>query len=278
MGSHAVELILRVRATALAQGAALTPPQYVVRHPARGTVVIDTAFPAEAEDTSKYPGAPLSWLLDVRVDAEQDPVDKQVDAADVAFVLATHLHHDHAGNMAPFAAEGSKTRFLLHGEERRTAKGVLGGFRDDILASSMPEERISEFEFDPAFCSELVSDWPGLSRDLFGDGSVIALATPGHTGGHTSYLVNTEYGPVFIAGDVAWLGENIWYNERKILPLHFFLEKSPAAQDRSLTAVHEYFKVHDGEILFLAAHDFAQDAVPAGVRWGQRQERERQAL
>ena len=180
--------------------------------------------------------------------------------------------------MAPFAAEGTVTRFLLHGEERRTAHGMLGGFRDDVLAASMPEELVSEFEFDADMCSELVEGWPGLSRDLFGDGSVIALATPGHTGGHCSYLVHTEFGPVFIAGDVAWLGENIWYNERKILPLHMFLEKSPGQQDRSLTAVHEFFKAREHEMLFLAAHDFAQDAVPAGVRWGQRQERERQAL
>ena len=36
------------------------------------------------------------------------------------------------------------------------------------------------------------------------DGSVVALPTPGHSPGHTSYLVRREEGDVLLAGDVTY--------------------------------------------------------------------------
>jgi glyoxylase-like metal-dependent hydrolase (beta-lactamase superfamily II) len=39
-------------------------------------------------------------------------------------------------------------------------------------------------------------------RDLFGDGTVVMLATPGHTPGHHSLLVRLASGPVILAGDL----------------------------------------------------------------------------
>jgi len=46
-------------------------------------------------------------------------------------------------------------------------------------------------------------------RDVFGDGSVIMLSTPGHTPGHHSLLVKLkETGNVLITGDLAHFREN----------------------------------------------------------------------
>ena len=41
--------------------------------------------------------------------------------------------------------------------------------------------------------------------DIFGDGSLWAVSTPGHTKGHISFLINAEKGPVLIAGDVCFI-------------------------------------------------------------------------
>ena len=46
-------------------------------------------------------------------------------------------------------------------------------------------------------------------KDVFGDGSVIMLNTPGHTPGHHSLLVKLkEMGNVLITGDLAHFREN----------------------------------------------------------------------
>ncbi|VAW07849.1 MBL-fold metallo-hydrolase superfamily, partial [hydrothermal vent metagenome] len=52
--------------------------------------------------------------------------------------------------------------------------------------------------------------------DVFGDGSVTILATPGHTPGHTSLLVNLKNsGPVLLTGDLYHLLES---REKRIVP------------------------------------------------------------
>jgi glyoxylase-like metal-dependent hydrolase (beta-lactamase superfamily II) len=48
-----------------------------------------------------------------------------------------------------------------------------------------------------------------LDKDVFGDGSVVVLRTPGHTPGHSSLLVRLkEKGPVILSGDAAHFHEN----------------------------------------------------------------------
>jgi glyoxylase-like metal-dependent hydrolase (beta-lactamase superfamily II) len=43
------------------------------------------------------------------------------------------------------------------------------------------------------------ASWP-----VTADGSVVALPTPGHSAGHTSYLVRRKEGDVLLAGDVTY--------------------------------------------------------------------------
>lgn len=48
-----------------------------------------------------------------------------------------------------------------------------------------------------------------IDKDVFGDGSVIMLRTPGHTPGHSSLLVKlAQIGPVIITGDAVHFREN----------------------------------------------------------------------
>ena len=41
----------------------------------------------------------------------------------------------------------------------------------------------------------------GQAIDIFGDQSVWAISTPGHSAGHVSYLINTPDHPILITGD-----------------------------------------------------------------------------
>jgi N-acyl homoserine lactone hydrolase len=51
-------------------------------------------------------------------------------------------------------------------------------------------------------------------HDVFGDGSVVILSTPGHTPGHQSLLVRLpKRGPVVLSGDLVHFQSN-WDNRR----------------------------------------------------------------
>ena len=63
-----------------------------------------------------------------------------------------------------------------------------------------------------------VEPLPG-DKDVFGDGTVVMIATPGHTPGHHSLLVKlAETGPVILSGDFVHFRENYetvgapWFN------------------------------------------------------------------
>ena len=48
-----------------------------------------------------------------------------------------------------------------------------------------------------------------LDKDVFGDGTVMILGTPGHTPGHQSLLVRLkEKGPLILTGDASHFREN----------------------------------------------------------------------
>jgi N-acyl homoserine lactone hydrolase len=58
-----------------------------------------------------------------------------------------------------------------------------------------------------------------VDKDVFGDGSVVVLRTPGHTPGHSCLLVRLkDMGPVVLAGDLVHFRENYegngvpWFN------------------------------------------------------------------
>lgn len=48
----------------------------------------------------------------------------------------------------------------------------------------------------------------GKCVDIFGDGSLWAVSTPGHTKGHVSFLINSNKGPILVAGDVCFIKSN----------------------------------------------------------------------
>jgi N-acyl homoserine lactone hydrolase len=110
-------------------------------------------------------------------------------------VLLTHLHVDHIGGLAEFDPQrvwvakaewepvahfpGSLLRFMTAPVDR--------GFVPQV------------FEFDGSPMLGFAATWP-----VTPDGSIVALPTPGHSPGHTSYLVRSDKGAVLIAGDVTY--------------------------------------------------------------------------
>lgn len=115
--------------------------------------------------------------------------------ADVSKVLLTHIHLDHAGAAGHLAEHGATIYVHRRGATHlanpsrllKSARRIYGDDMDRLWGEmrSVPEDQIVAIEDEDTI-------------DV-GDGSVLALDTPGHASHHLSYII----GDVCFTGDVA---------------------------------------------------------------------------
>jgi glyoxylase-like metal-dependent hydrolase (beta-lactamase superfamily II) len=111
----------------------------------------------------------------------------------INYVGISHYHGDHIGQVGSFA----KSTLLI-------GKGDW-----DVLTSPKPPESANPANFAAWITGGAKVEPVASDKDVFGDGSVIMLYTPGHTPGHHSLLVKLpQMGAVLITGDLAHFREN----------------------------------------------------------------------
>jgi N-acyl homoserine lactone hydrolase len=112
----------------------------------------------------------------------------------VKYVGISHYHGDHVGQVDLFP----KSTLLI-------GKG-------DWEALTEPAKRpanANPITFTPWITGGAKVEPVAVDQDVFGDGTVVMLNTPGHTPGHHSLLVRLkEKGPVLLTGDLAHFQEN----------------------------------------------------------------------
>ena len=125
------------------------------------------------------------WISSVSATIESQLGRLGLNRTDIDLVSLSHYHGDHVGQAAEFApstllisvADADRIRSMPQGNARRRLAPWFDGGAPMI-----------EFAGD---------------RDVFGDGSALILAMPGHTPGHSALLVNLpETGPVLLTGDL----------------------------------------------------------------------------
>ena len=107
--------------------------------------------------------------------------EKGLSAADIEVVILTHLHLDHASAISEFP----EAAFVVSDAEWEAAttgsRPLLRGYRPKHYDFAF-DYRTVDFDGD-----EIDSYGPfGRTFDLFGDGSIRLVFTPGHTAGHMS--------------------------------------------------------------------------------------------
>jgi N-acyl homoserine lactone hydrolase len=163
----------------------LTFSCYLVKH-GKDYLVWDTGNPAAAAGGTPAPTAPKSSLVEQLAQLHLKP-------EQINFVAISHYHGDHIGQVASFPQST-----LLIG------KGDW-----DALNDPKPNPMIKPANFEHWISGGGKVDPVSGDKDVFGDGSVIILNTPGHTPGHHSLLVKLkEKGNVLITGDLSHFQEN----------------------------------------------------------------------
>jgi glyoxylase-like metal-dependent hydrolase (beta-lactamase superfamily II) len=77
------------------------------------------------------------------------------------------------------------------------------------LVDAQARARLHWFEDLPAVALRGPFERFGSGYDLFGDGSLLLIALPGHAAGHYGVLFEDDRGPVFLIADASWSSQAI---------------------------------------------------------------------
>ncbi|WP_219836945.1 N-acyl homoserine lactonase family protein [Paenibacillus sp. R14(2021)] len=212
---------------------------YLIDHP-KGRVLIDTGW---HEDMRTNPKRHLGWfshaMFQGKLPAGQS-IREQLEtlglkAADLDYVLLTHLHSDHVSGVSHVR---SARRILTSEVEWKAAEKDFGYIRSMWRDVPIDTFSLETIPFGPY----------NKGIDLFQDGSVYLVHTPGHSKGQFSVMVATSQGWVLIVADVGY-AQRSW--KELILP---GLTTNKREASSSLQWVSDFSKRDDCRIV-LANHD-----------------------
>jgi N-acyl homoserine lactone hydrolase len=149
---------------------------FVIKHPRAGAILVDTGVGWGDERLIREWGVVNRHAADALAEHDLSPVD-------VKIVINSHLHFDHCGQNAVF----KHAPFYIQRSELERAK------REEPLNSKW-------FEFAGARY-ELVDGDAEIAE------GVRVVATPGHTAGHQSVIVEASDGTAVMIGDAAYTAD-----------------------------------------------------------------------
>ena len=161
---------------------------YLIHH-AKGWFLWDTGVTDAIADRPPAPPsdpAAIQWARPKKLSSQIAELGLKPD--DIKFMAVSHTHPDHIGNVELFP---TTMLFVQKAEYDWPLPLGLGRFK--------PEHPVTKLEGD---------------HDVFGDGSVRLISTPGHTPGHQSLVVRLpKTGTLLLSGDATHFKEN-WENRR----------------------------------------------------------------
>jgi glyoxylase-like metal-dependent hydrolase (beta-lactamase superfamily II) len=174
---------------------------YLLEHPTEGLILIDAGIcAAQAHRHQQYYRGLLRLVLD-EDEYSQEPnetLPEQLQrlgfrCEDVRTVILTHLHEDHVGGLHDLPQAKVVISQAEWQARRMKIFGFLPMFYEPSFGFVDHWERVS---FDSGAFHTFER-----SQDLFHDGSVRLLPTPGHTPGHICALVDMGGYQLLITGD-----------------------------------------------------------------------------
>jgi glyoxylase-like metal-dependent hydrolase (beta-lactamase superfamily II) len=176
---------------------------YLLHHKKYGYFLIDTGCESAYTDNAYGPmkGLLLSLFVPKTKLEPYKAIENQLSEEvlhNLKAVFFTHLHADHTSGLP--ALPENLIYIAGKGEKSYSVKGLI----------DFQHFRKSDTVYMLDFDKEISETFPiGKAIDIFGDQTVWAISTPGHSKGHVSYLINREDRPVLIAGDACILNKSL---------------------------------------------------------------------
>jgi len=164
---------------------------YLIKH-AQGWFLWDTGIADAVADMPNglAPADPraTTWRRPKTLAAQLEQLG--VKPSDLKAMAVSHTHPDHIGNVEMFP---NTMLYVQKAEYEWPGTNNAPRFK--------PEHPVTKLEGD---------------KDIFGDGSIVILFTPGHTPGHQSLVVKLpKTGSVILTSDVVYLKENL---DKNLIP------------------------------------------------------------
>jgi glyoxylase-like metal-dependent hydrolase (beta-lactamase superfamily II) len=221
-------------------------PAFLLEHPGAGKILVDTGFHASvATDPKQNLGSVLGRLYSINMTPDQAIAAQLrklgVEPRDINVVVMTHMHMDHTSAMSDFTEAtyvlGQGEWEAFHGH-RPTLHGYVRKHADIAV------------EFKEVMYDRSASSYStfGRSYDLFGDGSIRLVYTPGHSKGHQSVIVRLKGREALLAGDAAYFLRTLEHERRGL-----FLDDEHNWR-RSLREVQLYKRENPGALI-IPSHD-----------------------
>lgn len=178
----------------------LPVPSWLVEHP-RGLALFDSGLHAELASDPATRLGPLARLMRVELAADETVGARLaglgIAPGDVRFLVTSHLHFDHVGGHA----QVPNARLVVQRAEWDAGHDAAA------IRASFYEPR----DYDLGHAVEAVDG----EHDVFGDGTVVCVPTPGHTPGHQSLRVRLASGDIVLTADACYFRRSF---ERLVLP------------------------------------------------------------
>ncbi len=171
---------------------------YSLQHPTKGAFLVDSGVSEKLLPDSSE--SDLSYLVKMGMGTDAIKVNRTTKSigskleGGVKGVFLTHIHIDHILGVSDLPS-GTEV-YIGPGDARlnNLTNAAVQGSTDRLLANAgvLREWQLEESEGEQASVI-----------DIFGDGSVWAIHSPGHTPGTTAYLINSTDGPQLLTGDAS---------------------------------------------------------------------------
>ncbi len=208
---------------------------YLIRHP-KGDLLWDTGLPDALHQLAdgltngpfhlSVPNTLSGQLLELGLAPE-----------DIEYLSLSHSHFDHVSNAGQYA----KSTFIVHEDE------YAHMFRDDAKKDQQSFASYSALE------TAKTVKFKG-NYDVFGDGSITIIDTPGHTPGHTVLQLELKNaGTVLLSGDLYHLNEA---RKKRTIPV---FNTDPAQTLISMDAFEALAKENNAKVIIQhSVQDFSE--------------------
>lgn len=169
-------------------------PAYLIEHP-RGRVLFDTGMHPECQHDALGRMGVLGPLFDVHFRPGEEITARLaaigIDPASIDYIVNSHLHFDHTGGNELFP----NARMVI-----QRVEWEAGRLPELIQANAYNPE-----DYDHG---HLLMQVEG-SHDLFGDGTIVTIPTPGHTPGHQSLRLRIGSREILLAADACYFKQTL---------------------------------------------------------------------
>ncbi|BDU19617.1 MBL fold metallo-hydrolase [Dyella sp. GSA-30] len=203
------------------RGAPFKPARYpalafLLRHPQQGWILFDTGYAQHFIDATRHlPERLYRAVTPVHLEPQQMLSEQLrrdgIEPKDIGIVVLSHFHGDHIAGVCDFP----QARLVCAREAWNDlqARGRIDALRHGLLPKLLPDdfnERVEWIEDKPALELPAAFMAFGKGHDLLGDGSLVAIALPGHAPGHYGVVFEAAEGRrVFLVADAAWSSQAI---------------------------------------------------------------------